>query len=186
MAITTSESINKNKKISESDPKDPSGKTAAARENAARSDQKAEMKDESAVPKRVGDKAEPQPYVETTESGGNERPEGDLDDGDTRKYLAKQEKVKVYIPRARGTQTVQINVGSDPTFIAFLVAAIGALAAFSAWLIKDTISDSRKQRDAATTGWQGQVTVTDKLADALAERNAIDERMVAMLKEAMR
>jgi hypothetical protein len=109
MAITTSESINKNKKISESDPKDPSGKTAAARENAARSDQKAEMKDESAVPKRVGDKAEPQPYVETTESGGNERPEGDLDDGDTRKYLAKQEKVKVYIPRARGTQTVQIN-----------------------------------------------------------------------------
>jgi hypothetical protein len=77
-------------------------------------------------------------------------------------------------------------VGSDPTFIAFLVAAIGALAAFSAWLIKDTISDSRKQRDAATTGWQVQVTVTDKLADALAERNAIDERMVAMLKEAMR
>jgi len=75
---------------------------------------------------------------------------------------------------------------SDPTFVAFLVGAIGAVAAFSAYLIKDTISDSRKQRDLATTGWQTQTTVTDKLADALAERNAIDERMLAMLKEAVK
>jgi hypothetical protein len=69
----------------------------------------------------------------------------------------------------------------DPAFIPFLVGAIGAVAAFAAYLVKDQISDLRKQRDTAVAGWQTQIDATNKLADALHERNAIDERMLTVL-----
>lgn len=71
---------------------------------------------------------------------------------------------------------------ADPAFVPFLVGAIGVVAGFCAYLIRDTIADNRKQRDLAMNGWQGQTDVTDKLSDALNERNAIDERMLALLK----
>lgn len=67
---------------------------------------------------------------------------------------------------------------ADPAFVPFLVAAIGALAAFAAYLTRDVISDARKQRDIAMAGWQGQTAATEKLADALRERNSLDERLV--------
>ena len=73
-------------------------------------------------------------------------------------------------------------VGADPTFIAFLVGAIGSLAVFTAWLIKDSLADARSQRDAAVKGWAGQTEVTKQLTDALSERNALDEQMLTLLK----
>jgi len=67
---------------------------------------------------------------------------------------------------------------ADPTFIAFLVGAIGAIALFAAYLVKDTIADSRKQRDIAMAGWQSQTQATEKLAGALRDQNMLNERML--------
>ena len=73
-------------------------------------------------------------------------------------------------------------IGPDPTFIAFLVGAVTAVCGFLAWLIKDVIADVRKQRDMALAGWTTQTEITNKLADALHERNTLDEQMIVLLK----
>jgi hypothetical protein len=73
--------------------------------------------------------------------------------------------------------------GTDPTFVAFLVGAIGVLATFTALLIKDALADARKQRDAALEVVKEQLVVTKQLTDALGERNALDEQMLSVLRE---
>ena len=56
----------------------------------------------------------------------------------------------------------------------WLLAAISALAGFTAWLIRAYISDLQKQRDVAITGWREQTIATNRLAAAMELRNKRD------------
>lgn len=56
----------------------------------------------------------------------------------------------------------------------WLLAAISALAGFTAWLIRAYIGDLQKQRDAAITGWREQTIATNRLAAAVEARNRRD------------
>lgn len=68
--------------------------------------------------------------------------------------------------------------GADPTFVGFLVLALGAVGGFAAYLIRDTIADARKQRDHSLELLEASHQMVRDLTTALRERNDLEERLV--------